>query len=54
MSATIKYEHVDSHMDTYFFWQQLLFEQKINVMCDSLATYAVSRAIRSGMTREGN
>jgi hypothetical protein len=30
-----------------------LFEQKINVMCDSLATYAVSRAIRSGIRREG-
>ena len=53
MSATIKNQHVDGHMDKYLLWQQILLEHKMNVICNTLAKQAVSRAIRTGMRREG-
>jgi hypothetical protein len=40
-------------MNKYFLWKQLLVEQKINVMCNTLAKWALSRAIRIDRRREG-
>ena len=53
MSANIKYQHVNGHMDKYMFFHQLTLEQKMNTRCDTLANRAVHRAIATGMRREG-
>ena len=36
MSADIKYQHVDGHMDKYLFFHQLTLEQKLNTRYDTL------------------
>ena len=43
MSTAIKYQHVDSHMDTYLLWKQFSLEQILNVMYETLAKRVVSR-----------
>ena len=53
MSANIKYQHVDGHMDKYLFFHQLTLEQKMTTRCDTLAKQAVHRAISTGTGREG-
>ena len=53
MSANIKYQHVDGHMDKYLFFHQLTLEQKMNTRCDTLAKRTVHRAIATGMRIEG-
>ena len=53
MSATIKYQHVNDHLEKYLLWHQLSIEQKANVICNSLVKNLVAKAIRLGMRREG-
>ena len=53
MSANIKYQHVNGHMDKYLLFHQITLEQKMNTRCNRLAKRAVHRAIVTGMRREG-
>ena len=57
MSATVKHQYINSHMDKYFVWHQLSMEQNMimwHVICDSLAKRAVVRAKIWGTRREEN
>ena len=44
---------MEGHMDKYLLWGQLSLKQNMNVMCNTLAKWVVSRAIRTGMRGEG-
>ena len=44
---------MDGHMDKHLLWGQLSLKQNMNVMCNTLAKWVVSRAIRTGMREEG-
>ena len=43
--ATIKYDHVDGHMDKYLLLTQMTLEQQMNYVCDKEAKKAVERSI---------
>ena len=43
--ATIKYDHVDGHMDKYLLFTQMTLEQQMNYVCDREANKAVGRSM---------
>ena len=53
MTAIIKYDHIDGHMDKYLLITQMTLEQQTNFECDKKANKEVERSIRHKfLTRE--
>ena len=46
MTGGVEYEWVESHQDDLLLWEELTNEQQLNVLCDTLAKGAVTRATR--------
>ena len=53
MSVSIKYHHVDGHMEKHLLWHKLTLEQNMTTRCVTLAKRAVHSALMTGMWTEG-
>ena len=52
VSATVKYQHTNGHMDKYLIWHHLSLEQKMNVICNGFTKHVLARATKTGTKRE--